>query len=111
VTCILIDRQQLAKHLLAEANAQNNRTSVARQGHGKHTLSTIEAVFSVWSVPRVYKRTQSVDRLERILTMVYVVQSYWACFGLYPSSCVWKTKDHNVSEIGFVSILRWMGAG
>jgi hypothetical protein len=23
-------------------------------------------------------------RLERILTMVYVVQSYWACFGLYP---------------------------
>jgi hypothetical protein len=25
--------------------------------------------------------------LERILTMVYVVQSYWACFGLYPSSC------------------------
>jgi hypothetical protein len=26
-----------------------------------------------------------IDRLERILTMVYVVQSYWACFGLYPS--------------------------
>jgi hypothetical protein len=31
--------------------------------------------------------------LERILTMVYVVQSYWACFGLYPSSCMWKTKN------------------
>jgi hypothetical protein len=29
------------------------------------------------------------DRLERILTMVYVVQSYWACFGLYPSSSDW----------------------
>jgi hypothetical protein len=25
-----------------------------------------------------------VDRLERILTMVYVVQNYWAYFGLYP---------------------------
>jgi hypothetical protein len=25
------------------------------------------------------------DRLERILTMVYVVQNYWAYFGLYPS--------------------------
>jgi hypothetical protein len=25
--------------------------------------------------------------------MVYVVQSYWACFGLYPSSCMWKTKN------------------
>jgi hypothetical protein len=50
-------------------------------------------------------------RLERILTMVYVVQSYWAYFGLYPSSCVWKTKNHNVSETGSVSVLRWMGAG
>jgi hypothetical protein len=30
------------------------------------------------------------DRLERILTMVYVVQNYWAYFGLYPSSCMWK---------------------
>jgi hypothetical protein len=37
------------------------------------------------------------DRLERILTMVYVVQSYWACFGLYPSSCMWKTNKPNSS--------------
>jgi hypothetical protein len=22
--------------------------------------------------------------LERILTMVYVIRSYWVCFGLYP---------------------------
>jgi hypothetical protein len=49
-------------------------------------------------------------RLERILTMVYVVQSYWAYFGLYPSSCMWKTKKYqNVSETGSVSVLRWMG--
>jgi hypothetical protein len=46
---------------------------------------------------------------ERILTMVYVVQSYWSCFGLYPSSCMWKTKYHNISETGSVSVLRWMG--
>jgi hypothetical protein len=50
-----------------------------------------------------------VDRLERILTMVYGVQSYWAYYGLYPSSCMWKTKDHNVSETASVSVLRWMG--
>jgi hypothetical protein len=37
-------------------------------------------------------RTSS-DILERILMIVYVVQSYWACFGLYPSSCMWKTKN------------------
>jgi hypothetical protein len=23
----------------------------------------------------------------------FLVQSYWACFGLYPSSCMWKTKN------------------
>jgi hypothetical protein len=39
--------------------------------------------------------------------MVYVVQSYWAYFGLYPSSGVWKTKDHNVSETGSVSETLW----
>jgi hypothetical protein len=47
----------------------------------------------------------AIGRLERILTMVYVVQSYWACFGLYRSSCMWKTKkSHNVSETGSVSV-------
>jgi hypothetical protein len=30
--------------------------------------------------------TRCLYRLERILTMVYVVQNYWAYFGLYPSS-------------------------
>jgi hypothetical protein len=30
------------------------------------------------------------NRLERILTMVYVVQNYLASFGLYPSSGMWK---------------------
>jgi hypothetical protein len=41
--------------------------------------------------------------------MVYVVQNYWAYFGLYLSSGMWKTKDHNVSETGSLSVLRWMG--
>jgi hypothetical protein len=42
--------------------------------------------------------------------MVYVVQSYWACFVLHPSSYMWKTKKyHNVSETGSASVLRWMG--
>jgi hypothetical protein len=41
--------------------------------------------------------------------MVYVVQSYWAYFGLAPSSCMWKTQDHNVSETGSVSVLWWTG--
>jgi hypothetical protein len=30
-------------------------------------------------------------RLGRILTMVYVVQNYWAYFGLYPSSGIWQS--------------------
>jgi hypothetical protein len=45
------------------------------------------------------------DRLERILTMVYVVQSYWACFGLYPSSCMWKPSRS--SEAGLITTTHW----
>jgi hypothetical protein len=42
--------------------------------------------------------------------MVYVVQSYWACFGLYPSSCMWKTKNTTTfRRLDLVSVLRWMG--
>jgi hypothetical protein len=45
------------------------------------------------------------------ITCLYpFVQRYWACFGLYPSSSMWKTKkSHNVSETGSVSVLRFMG--
>jgi hypothetical protein len=32
--------------------------------------------------------------------MVYVVPSYWACFGLYPLSCMWKTNlIYSVCEV------------
>jgi hypothetical protein len=41
--------------------------------------------------------------------MVYAVQNYKAYFGLYPTSGIYKSKDHNVSETGSVSVLRWMG--
>jgi hypothetical protein len=41
--------------------------------------------------------------------MVYAVQNYKVYFGLYPASGIYKTKNHNVSETGSVSILRWMG--
>jgi hypothetical protein len=33
-------------------------TYIARQRISKHASLTIESVFSVWSVPRSYKRTQ-----------------------------------------------------
>jgi hypothetical protein len=46
-TCILTARQILDKHIPAEINAPNNRTSIATQRRGKQTLSIIEAVFSV----------------------------------------------------------------
>jgi hypothetical protein len=61
VTCILIARQRLAKHIPAEANARNNRTSIARHGRGKQASSTTQAVSSLWSVPTGYKGTQSED--------------------------------------------------
>jgi hypothetical protein len=48
VTCIPIARQRLGKRF-----AQH--TYIARKRRGKHSFATIEeAVFSVWSVPRLY---------------------------------------------------------
>jgi hypothetical protein len=43
--------QRLGKHIPAEANARDNRTSIARQRTSKHASFTTKAVFSVWSVP------------------------------------------------------------
>jgi hypothetical protein len=36
-----IARQRLGKHIPAQVNARDNRTSVARQRRGKHALSTV----------------------------------------------------------------------
>jgi hypothetical protein len=38
--------------------------------------------------------------------MMYHTQNYWV-FGLRPSSGILETRKHNVSETGFVSVLRW----
>jgi hypothetical protein len=38
----------------------------------------------------------------------FYFQNYWV-FGLCPSSVILKTGEHNVSEIGSVSIFRWVG--
>jgi hypothetical protein len=62
MTCIPITWQRLGKHILARANAHHSRTPIARQRRGKHTSSTIQTVFSVWSVLRSYKRTQKTRR-------------------------------------------------
>jgi hypothetical protein len=48
-------RQRLGKHIPAEANARNNKTSIAGQRLSKHASLTIEAVFSVWSLEIGYK--------------------------------------------------------
>jgi hypothetical protein len=42
VTCIPIARQRFGKHIPAQANALNNRTSIARQWGCKHASLTIE---------------------------------------------------------------------
>jgi hypothetical protein len=39
-------------------------------------------------------KEEVVNRLERILMMAYAVQNYKDYFGLYPSSGIYKTKDH-----------------
>jgi hypothetical protein len=50
----------------SQAYACNRRTSIGRERTNKHALLTIEGVFSVWSVPRSYKRTQKTRVDSRI---------------------------------------------
>jgi hypothetical protein len=63
--CIPIARQRLGKHILAGANAPENSASAARQRTSKHASLRIEAVLSLWSMPRGYKRTQSEDATKQ----------------------------------------------
>jgi hypothetical protein len=53
-----IARQRVAKHIPADANARNNRTSIAKELRCNQALSTIQAVFSVGSVQSGYKRVE-----------------------------------------------------
>jgi hypothetical protein len=54
-----IAKQQLGKHILAGANARNNRITIARQRIGKHASLIINTMFSVWSVQNSYKEVFS----------------------------------------------------
>jgi hypothetical protein len=61
---ILIARQRLAKHILAEAE---NIKSIAMQRHSKHASLTIQVMFSLWSVPKIYKKAQPNIMINDIL--------------------------------------------
>jgi hypothetical protein len=50
-----IARQRLGKHILAVANARNDKTSIGRQRVSKHACLTIEVMFSPWSVQSGYE--------------------------------------------------------
>jgi hypothetical protein len=54
VTCIPIAKQRLG-NIPAQAYARNNRASIARQRVSKQAFSTVEVVFSAWSVQSCYK--------------------------------------------------------
>jgi hypothetical protein len=59
VTYRSIARQRLGKHIPAEANVRNNRTSIIRQWISKGASLTIEAVSSGWSMQSGYKEALS----------------------------------------------------
>jgi hypothetical protein len=64
MTCIPIARQRLGKHIPAQSNSLNNRTSIARQNISKHMSLTIEAVFSVASLQIGYKEVFGSTEVE-----------------------------------------------
>jgi hypothetical protein len=53
----------------------------------------------------LFFRTRESGRFQRVLTVVYDSQSYWV-FGLHALSSILKTRKHNISKTGSVSILR-----
>jgi hypothetical protein len=58
---------------------------------------------------KMFAEKKCVSRFEKVLTMVYNTQNYWV-FGLSPLPRILRTtKEHDVSETGSVSILRWRG--
>jgi hypothetical protein len=58
---MLFARQRVAKHIPAESNPRNNRTSIARQRCGKHAFATIEEAFSM-DPPRDYVNSPVVNQ-------------------------------------------------
>jgi hypothetical protein len=54
---------------------------------------------------RSYEILCHVNRIQRVLRMVYNSQNYWVC-GLCPFSGIPNTRNCSVLETGSVSILR-----
>jgi hypothetical protein len=49
-----------AVNIVPREPTRENRTSIARQRRGKDVSSTIQAVFSAWSVQSIYKKCSAV---------------------------------------------------
>jgi hypothetical protein len=58
VTCTPITRQRLDKHIPAEANESNSRTSIARQRISNHASLTRSRVFSVVRAKWLWRSVQ-----------------------------------------------------
>jgi hypothetical protein len=57
---------------------------------------------SSWKLAKVFS-----NRIWKVLTMLYNTQNYRSS-GLCPSSGIQNDREHNVSETGCVSVLRWL---
>jgi hypothetical protein len=80
VTYRPIDRQRLGKHIPAEANASNNRTSITRQQISEEAFSTTEMLYFLCGPCRGDIKLMS--RIVRVLEM--------AGEGDYEQKRIWK---------------------
>jgi hypothetical protein len=62
-----IVKQRLDKHIRAQAYARKNSTSITRQRINKQAFSTVDRLFSAFSVPRGYKGTKNVGLSSRVV--------------------------------------------
>jgi hypothetical protein len=114
-------RQRLGKHIPARSNVRDNRMSFARQQRGKQASPTIQAAFSVGSVPRGYKRTQPEDPTENSTVVESEVRSrisgrqpsrIWAWNWIESSLRNWKLQNNGKRGIrlwkeDFMCDLKW----
>jgi hypothetical protein len=58
----------------------------------------------------VESRKDEVRNSRYYITIKNMIQNFWV-FRLFPSSGILENRKHDVSETGFVSVLRWRDEG
>jgi hypothetical protein len=118
-SCSLVDKfRRFGRDLLPSYTVSHSTSRIFMHNRFKINFNLI--CLKIWRDIRFYVLglrhcpfvcyvSRSMNRFQRVLTMVYNTENY-RVFGLCPSSGILKAREHNVSETGIVSVQRWRGS-